>query len=41
MDTLPDPPKFGTAVTITLTGAWRDGGDFTATDTIHIPWPGR
>jgi hypothetical protein len=40
-DTLPDPPKFGTAVTVTLTGQWKDGGAFTATDTIRILRPGR
>jgi len=41
VDTLPDPPKFGTAATVTLTGSWRDGGGFTATDTIRIIRPGR
>jgi len=41
MDTLPDPPKFGVAVAVTLTGKWKDGGDFTATDTIRILKPGR
>jgi len=41
VDTLPDPPKFGVAVTVTLTGKWKDGGDFTATDSIRILRPGR
>jgi len=41
IDTLPDPPRFGTAVTVTLTGQWRGGGSFTAADTIRITRPGR
>ena len=31
----------GDAVTVTLTGRWRDDGTFTATDTIRVIKPGR
>ena len=31
----------GDAVTVTLTGRWRDGGTFTATDTVRVIRPGR
>jgi len=31
----------GNAVSVTLTGTWRDGGTFTATDTIRVIRPGR
>jgi len=41
MDTLPDPPKFGVAVAVTLTGTWKGGGGFTATDAIRVLRPGR
>jgi len=34
--TLPDPPKFGVPVTLTLTGEWEDGGSFTAMDSIRV-----
>ena len=31
----------GDSVKVTLTGRWRDGGTFTATDTIRVIRPGR
>jgi hypothetical protein len=41
MDIRSDPPRFGTAVTITLKGTWKEGGGFTSTDTIRVILPGR